>query len=373
MNGGEQPESLRDDPSGGDGQLDEGRRYWKAAIAHLTPEKREAAWEFYLDRLESSAAADTLGGVMLLLEAHLAFFDDLPAKLGAAAQRIESALQPLNGANDASGSSSSRGVPGSKDGPSRSQGRRIPTLVTVGSPPRSGGSWRARAYLHTNTTGPAGRSASRLPSKTFCSLARPCSRSNRGVILLPIGRKGVSSSSGIRRGRKAPKREGPKFTCSRRSRKYGAIWNHFVNSPSAGSRAFVDTNSNNLLGVPVAQATAKTAALAGTSSVLDQYASQILDSINRDGVFVRVPAGKQFYVYVTQTLDVGKATIGNASVAKREAKAERAAAALGAPGRRGGGALGEIERLRTSLLNPRGSQEVAPSSAAPVTLPDETP
>ena len=142
---------------------------------------------------------------------------------------------------------------------------------------------------------------------------------------------------------------------------------------SAGSRAFVDTNSNNLLGVPVAQATAKTAALAGTSSVLDQYASQILDSINRDGVFVRVPAGKQFYVYVTQTLDVGKATIGNASVAKREAKAERAAAALGAPGRRGGGALGEIERLRTSLLNPRGSQEVAPSSAAPVTLPDETP
>lgn len=139
---------------------------------------------------------------------------------------------------------------------------------------------------------------------------------------------------------------------------------------SAGSRAFVDTNSNNLLGVPVAQATAKTAALAGTSSVLDQYASQILDSINRDGVFVRVPAGKQFYVYVTQTLDVGKATIGNASVAKREARAERAA--IGAPGR-SGGALGEIERLRTSLLNRRGPQEVAPSSASPVTLSDETP
>ena len=93
MNGGEQPESLRDDPSGGDGQLDEGRRYWKAAIAHLTPEKREAAWEFYLDRLESSAAADTLGGVMLLLEAHLAFFDDLPARLGLAAQQIEAAVQ----------------------------------------------------------------------------------------------------------------------------------------------------------------------------------------------------------------------------------------------------------------------------------------
>ncbi len=77
-----------------DGDLDQGRRYWKAAIAHLAPQKREAAWEFYLDRLESSAAADTLGGVMLLLEAHLAFFDGLPAALGAAAQRIETALKP---------------------------------------------------------------------------------------------------------------------------------------------------------------------------------------------------------------------------------------------------------------------------------------
>ena len=126
---------------------------------------------------------------------------------------------------------------------------------------------------------------------------------------------------------------------------------------SAGSRAFIDTNSNNLLGVPVAQATAKTAALAGTSSVLDQYAAQILDSINRDGVFVRVPAGKAFYVYVTQTLDVGKATVGNVAVAKREAEAQRRANA-GLPGasgsRRGEGTAGEIERLRASLLNNGG-------------------
>ena len=64
-----------------------------SAIAHLAPEKREAAWEFYLDRLESSAAADTLGGVMLLLEAHLAFFDDLPARLGQAVQQIETAFR----------------------------------------------------------------------------------------------------------------------------------------------------------------------------------------------------------------------------------------------------------------------------------------
>lgn len=123
---------------------------------------------------------------------------------------------------------------------------------------------------------------------------------------------------------------------------------------SAGSRAFIDTNNNSLLGVPVAQATAKTAALAGTSSVLDQYAAQILDSINRDGVYVRVPAGKAFYVYVTQTLDTGKATVGNVALARREAEAQRRAdqgLPVGGNSRRGGAAAAEIERLRASLLN----------------------
>ena len=87
------PPSATGQPSASVGDTpDEGRRYWKAAIAHLAPEKREAAWEFYLDRLESSPAADTLGGVMLLLEAHLAFFDDLPARLVSAVQHMEAAV-----------------------------------------------------------------------------------------------------------------------------------------------------------------------------------------------------------------------------------------------------------------------------------------
>ena len=137
---------------------------------------------------------------------------------------------------------------------------------------------------------------------------------------------------------------------------------------SAGSRAFINTNDNNLLGVPVAQATAKTAALAGTSSVLDQYASQILDSINRDGVFVRVPAGKEFYVYVTQTLDVGKATVGNVAVAKREAEVQRRAAEAngGSGSRRGMTPVGEIERLRASLL---GGGSSTSSNGLPQTIP----
>ena len=36
----------------------------------------------------------------------------------------------------------------------------------------------------------------------------------------------------------------------------------------------------------------------------------VMDSIERDGFFIRVPAGKLFYVYVTEDILTGKATIG---------------------------------------------------------------
>jgi len=61
-------------------------------------------------------------------------------------------------------------------------------------------------------------------------------------------------------------------------------------------------------------ATPQNAALQGTSAVLNQYAQQILDSIKRDGFYVRVPAGKQFYLYVTQTIDLDKAQKGESLV-----------------------------------------------------------
>lgn len=47
----------------------------------------------------------------------------------------------------------------------------------------------------------------------------------------------------------------------------------------------------------------KNAALQATSSVITEYARQIQDSIKKDGFYVRVAAGKQFYLYVTQTID----------------------------------------------------------------------
>jgi hypothetical protein len=63
--------------------------------------------------------------------------------------------------------------------------------------------------------------------------------------------------------------------------------------------------------VQVPKASGRNAALQGTADVLNAYAKQIQEAIARDGFFVRVPAGKQFYLYVTETIDVAKGTRGN--------------------------------------------------------------
>jgi len=76
------------------------------------------------------------------------------------------------------------------------------------------------------------------------------------------------------------------------------------------------TSSNALTGqtTQTPLSTPKNAALAGSSAVMNQYAQQILDSIKRDGFYVRVPAGKQFYLYVTQTIDLDHAKRGESLV-----------------------------------------------------------
>ena len=61
--------------------------------------------------------------------------------------------------------------------------------------------------------------------------------------------------------------------------------------------------------------TARNGALNGTSQVLNSYAQQILETIKREGIFVRVPAGKEFYLYVTETIDLSLSKTGNARTA----------------------------------------------------------
>lgn len=55
------------------------------------------------------------------------------------------------------------------------------------------------------------------------------------------------------------------------------------------------------------------APLKGAEEILGLHARRILESIQRDGFYVRVPAGKQFYLYVLQTLDLSEARVGAAN------------------------------------------------------------
>ena len=74
--------------------------------------------------------------------------------------------------------------------------------------------------------------------------------------------------------------------------------------------AGVFTERDNTLFGPITSPSLQNAPLKGAQDVLATYAKQILQTIQRDGFYVRVPAGKQFYLYVTQTLDRNDATVG---------------------------------------------------------------
>jgi Bacterial conjugation TrbI-like protein len=64
---------------------------------------------------------------------------------------------------------------------------------------------------------------------------------------------------------------------------------------------------------PINSPSLNNAPLQGAQDVLKVYAQQISDSIQRDGFYVRVPSGKQFYLYVLQTLDPAEASLGGTS------------------------------------------------------------
>jgi hypothetical protein len=85
---------------------------------------------------------------------------------------------------------------------------------------------------------------------------------------------------------------------------------------SSAASAFTE-NQQTVLGTE-ALPTAQNAGLEGVQGVLQAYAQQIYDSIQRDGFYVRVAAGKQFYLYLTQTLDVSDAAIGGTRLLPNE-------------------------------------------------------
>ncbi|HEY2121958.1 MAG TPA: hypothetical protein VGH07_00050 [Chthoniobacterales bacterium] len=104
----------------------------------------------------------------------------------------------------------------------------------------------------------------------------------------------------------------------------------FSSNPNGvlGNRVYTN---NSALGLSALQGLAVNPTVGAAQSVLDRYAEQIESSIERDGFFVRVPAGKQFYVYCTEAIDLSKAVVAaddlrtardNADFAKREERSE---------------------------------------------------
>jgi hypothetical protein len=82
---------------------------------------------------------------------------------------------------------------------------------------------------------------------------------------------------------------------------------------SAGAGAFPDTTT---LLSPLGGATQlhsggiESAFSAGVQAGGQLYSKRLLERLDKDPFYVRVPAGTTFYLYVTQTVDLGKATIG---------------------------------------------------------------
>jgi hypothetical protein len=81
---------------------------------------------------------------------------------------------------------------------------------------------------------------------------------------------------------------------------------------SSGANGFLGNRvytNNSSLGLSALQGGVVNPAVGGTQNVLDRFSDQIAASVERDGFFVRVPAGKQFYVYCTEAIDLTKAVV----------------------------------------------------------------
>jgi hypothetical protein len=106
-----------------------------------------------------------------------------------------------------------------------------------------------------------------------------------------------------------------------KSDKWAEIKEIIAKAISAGAAGFVPTVTS--VG-PFGSVSSTTTgswqtALAQTVSAAGQvYGDKIEKSIKDDGVFVRVPAGKQFYLYVMQTVDLTKATRGGSQITKTQ-------------------------------------------------------
>lgn len=83
----------------------------------------------------------------------------------------------------------------------------------------------------------------------------------------------------------------------------------FLATFMSGMAASLQQNGTTRFGVPL-PVSARDAALTGTSEVLNRYAEELAEIVRRDGIYIRVPGGKQMYLYVTQAIDLSRVRTG---------------------------------------------------------------
>ena len=88
----------------------------------------------------------------------------------------------------------------------------------------------------------------------------------------------------------------------------------------AGAASGLKEQRTTLLGDQIVR-NVRSSALEGVGQVVSTYAQQMLETFQREGIFVRVAAGKEMYLYVTHTIDCSQAKIGNLRVTTMPAAA----------------------------------------------------
>ena len=92
----------------------------------------------------------------------------------------------------------------------------------------------------------------------------------------------------------------------------------FVSTFLAEAANALQTRQQGAFGGSILESTPQNALLSGTGAVLNEYAKQVMEEIKENGSYTRVPAGKQFYLYIRQTLALEEAKIGDSDTKIRD-------------------------------------------------------
>lgn len=91
----------------------------------------------------------------------------------------------------------------------------------------------------------------------------------------------------------------------------------------AGAAQGLTQTNGNIYGTETIVPSFRSAGLQGSRELLENYAEQIQKQIEKNGSYVHVPAGKQFYLYVRQPILMEKAKLGATLSSPKLTNAER--------------------------------------------------